>query len=169
MHVSFKVSLLLLIVTLTSCGFQLRGTGKFDFESIYIQSEAATRVTDEVKHLLNEQNIKVTAEANEAQVLLYLRHEGIRHRMLSVSAISGKLEEVEINLFVDMEVTRADGSPLLENITLKLLRDYSFDETAVLAVGAEQEIIQKEMFRDVVAQVMRRLQTVKTKSQDSVE
>ncbi len=163
MHVFSKGYLWLLIscFTLASCGFQLRGTGTFDFDSIYIQSEASNRVTSEVKRLLSEQNIKITVVPKEAQVLLYLRHEGIKHRMLSVSAISGKLEEIEINLHVDMEATQTDGSSLLENRTLKLMRDYSFDENAVLAVGSEQEIIQKEMFRDIVAQVMRRLQIIK--------
>jgi len=60
-----------------------------------------------------------------------------------------------------MEVRRPDDTVLLEKRRLSILRDYRFDETAVLAAGVESEMLRQEMFREIVAQVMRRLEVLK--------
>ena len=63
-----------------------------------------------------------------------------------------------------MEVHQPDGTVLIEQQPLNLLRDYSFDETAVLAREAEEEVLREEMFHDLIAQIMRRLQTIQVSS-----
>ncbi len=151
---------ILLYTLITSCGFQLRGEATFNFTSLHLQAETAPRVAQAVTQNLQEKGIQMTTTPKEAQVVLYLGHETVESRTLSVSAISGKMEEIELNVRVEMEIKRSDGTVLSEQQTISLLRDYSFDETAVLAMGAEAEVLQEELFREIVAQVIRRLQAI---------
>jgi LPS-assembly lipoprotein len=149
---------------LNACGFHLRGTEKFHFTSAQIQSEAADRLAQELERLLVERQIKIVPTANETQVIISLSQAKFANRVLTVSAVSGKMAEVELTFQVELEVHQLDGTVLLERQPLTLWRDYSFDETAVLAREAEEEVLREEMFHDLLAQIMRRLQTVQVSS-----
>lgn len=145
---------------LNACGFHLRGAEKFHFTSAHIQSTAADRSAQELERLLVEREIKIVPTANEAQIIISLSHEKFDNRVLTVSAVSGKMAEVELTFQVGLKVHQPNGTVLIEPQSLNLLRDYSFDETAVLAREAEEEILREEMFHDLIAQIMRRLQTI---------
>ncbi|ALG68243.1 LPS assembly lipoprotein LptE [Beggiatoa leptomitoformis] len=147
---------------LTACGFQLRGTIGYPMTTTYLQSENANRITAEVMRLLQDSQVTITAKPEEAQMLVILRNEIIERRVLSVSAVTGRLEEVELNFRVELEVQNPkDRSILQDKQVISLLRDYSFDETAVLAKDTEEQVIKEDMFRDATAQVLRRLQMLK--------
>ena len=160
-----KGLLIILLTTglsfLTACGFHLRGTETFHFTSAQIQSEGADRLAQELERLLVEREIKIVPTANEAQVIIFLSQEKLDKRVLTVSAVSGKLAEIELTFQVQLAVQQPDGTILLEPQPLTLWRDYSFDETAVLAREAEEELLHQEMFQDLIAQILRRLQTIR--------
>ena len=157
------ITLLIIIVPLliNACGFHLRGSVDFNFSSIQIQSEAADHVAQEVERILLAEGVQIASSTEQAQAVLFLRNEKTDKRVLTVSSISGKLEEVELNFRVTMEVRQPDDTVLLSEQVISLLRDYSFDDQAVLAMAAEEEVLREEMFRDVVAQIIRRLQVIK--------
>ncbi len=160
---SFSIYLLCLLL-ISSCGFHLRGAAKFDLELVHIKSEDADTVANELKRLLTAKEIQVLSMEKAAQATVHLRNETVERRVLTVSSTSGKQEEMEINYRVEMEVRRPDGSVILPKQSISLLRDYRFDETAVLAMGVEEETLRKDMFRDLLAQIMRRLQAIKSES-----
>ncbi len=145
---------------LNACGFHLRGAEKFHITSAHIQSESADRSAQELEQLLIEREIKIVPVANEAQIIISLSREKFDNRVLTVSAVSGKMAEVELTLQVELEVHQPNGTVLIERQPLNILRDYSVDETAVLARETEEEILREEMFHDLIAQIMRRLQTI---------
>ena len=160
----FAIFSLLWMILISSCGFHLRGTAKFNFELVHLKSEAADTVANELKRLLIAKGVQVISMPKAAQATVHLRDETVERRVLTVSSTSGKQEEMEINYRVEMEVRRPDGTVILPKQSLSLLRDYRFDETAVLAMGVEEEALRKEMFRDLVAQIMRRLQAIKAEN-----
>ena len=49
------------------------------------------------------------------------------------------------------------GKSLIEDEEISATRDFSFDETQLLAKEREQEILREALARDLVALVMRRL------------
>jgi len=160
--VLYRVSFGLLAIGLISgCGFQLRGAAGYDFSLLHIQSQSADRIANEVKRRLTERGVQVLPTASGAQAVVYLRNEVVDRRVLTVSSVSGKQEEFELNYRVELEVRQPNQTVLIEKQTLSLLRDYLFDETAVLAMGAEEEVLREDMYSDIVAQVMRRLQVLK--------
>ncbi|EIJ44364.1 Rare lipoprotein B [Beggiatoa alba B18LD] len=156
------LTLLCLSMVLTACGFQLRGTIGYPMKTAYLQSENANRITTEVTRLLQDNGVTVTNKSEDAEIIVILRNEIIDRRVLSVSAITGRLEEIELNFRVELEVQNAkDKRVLQDKQVVSLLRDYSFDETAVLAKDTEEQVIKEDMFRDATAQVLRRLQMLK--------
>lgn len=162
---SYQLSVVIIVLLFFSgCGFHLRGAGAdfhLNLQRVYIQSESAESVATEVKRLLIEEGVQIVPITKEAQAVVYLRNETVDKRVLSVSSISGKQEELEINYSLEMEVRKPDESILLKKQYISLSRDYRFDETAVLAAEAEEEKLREDMFRDIVGQVMRRLQIIK--------
>lgn len=150
-----------LLLSLNSCGFHLRGSLGFQLSLVHIESEAADQVAAAVKHTLGAEGVKIVPIPNAAQAILQLRHETLNRRILSVSAISGKLREIELDYRVEMTVHKPTGEVLLKPSVIELSRDYSFDETAVLAMATEEQVLREELFRSVVEQVIRRLQALK--------
>ncbi len=147
---------------LSGCGFQLRGALATHLSKVSVQSEAADSIANEVKRLLMEEGVQIVPVTKEAQVILYLRHEVFGRRVLSVSAVSGKMQETELHYRVEMEVQKPDNTVLDQQI-MNLSRDYTFDETAVLAMGEEEQMLREEMFRDLTTQILRRLQRLPVK------
>jgi LPS-assembly lipoprotein len=162
--ISYKlsaISFLMIVLVLCGCGFHLRGAVALHIQKVHIQSESADQIANEVKRILTEEGVQVTPTTKAAQAVVYLRHENVDERVLSVSDESGKQEEIEINYRVEMEVRKPDDSILLEKQIISLFRDYRFDKTAVLAAGGEEEMLREDMFHDIVAQIIRRLQAIK--------
>lgn len=65
-------------------------------------------------------------------------------------------EEYEVFYGVEYSVSNQTGE-LIEPQRIELTRDYSYDETAVLAKQREQAILREALARDLAALVVRRL------------
>lgn len=145
----------------SGCGFQLRGSADYPAGSIYIEDNNATLMAYTLTQRLKAAGVTVPEKATAADLVLTLSNEEVDRRVLSVSAITGKLEEVELNYRLRFALSYPDGTPVIEPQLISLLRDYSFEETAVLAKGEEEKVLREELFRDALAQITRRLQMVR--------
>jgi len=161
----FPVFILCLLVS--TCGFHLRGSVDFQFSNIYIQSDSAKRIAKSVEELLLDEKVTLADSPDNAEIIIHLEHEKFERRGQAISAVSGYLEEVELSLQVNMKVLKSDGTVLQENQSIELIRNHSFDEKAVLAKGIEEETIREELLNDIVAQIMRRLRSVKINPNNS--
>lgn len=154
-----------LYLLVPACGFHLRRSVDFQFTSLYIQSDSAQRIAQAVQQVLvDEEKITLAKSAKEAQIILQLEHERFERRGQAISAVSGFLEEVQLSLRVHIKILKSDGTVLRENQELELIRDVSFDKEAILAKSIEEETIQEELLNDIVAQILRRLRSVKIDS-----
>ncbi|MEZ5673656.1 MAG: hypothetical protein R3E08_15280 [Thiotrichaceae bacterium] len=146
---------------MSSCGFQLRGSGGLQFKSIYVKSEAADRISNEIKQLLTDEPITLAASETEAQIVLHLQNETLDRRTVTVSAGVERIEEIELNYHVEVEVRASDTTPLLKKRALDLVRDYSFDNQAMLAMDTEEQTLREDLLQDMMMQIMRILRVVK--------
>lgn len=150
-----------ILISLTSCGFHLRGSVSLNLQSVFIEEKNARLFANEIKQLLKNQQVNITNKPQQAQVILALEDAKFDRRVLTISAVSSRIEEVELNLRLKAEVRQPDNTVLLEKQRLHLMREYSFDETAMLAMSAEEETLKEELFEAMVAQLMRMLRAVK--------
>lgn len=58
---------------------------------------------------------------------------------------------------VSFALQSADGKPLIEPQDIELSREYTYDQNASAGSPAEQELIQRELRRDMEAAILRRL------------
>ncbi|MEK7990184.1 MAG: LPS assembly lipoprotein LptE [Thiotrichaceae bacterium] len=149
------------LILITSCGFQLRGQMDYAISSVYIQSEAADILASQVKqYLTTESNVTLAATPKNADVVILLSQQKLDRRVLSISAITGHLQEIELSFQANVEMRQPDDTVLMKEQTLNYIRDYSYNEQAVLAMGAEEEALRKELLQEATLHVLRMLQIV---------
>ncbi len=101
---------------------------------------------------------QVVETAESATAILAIHGERYGRRVLSVDS-AGRASEYELSLRVAYSLTTPQGEVLAGQDEASLLRDYRFDPANVLASGGQEEMLQNEMRRYVVRQILRRLQS----------
>ena len=155
----------LLVLTLAQgCGFHLRGhapeTRLERLSSVYVRAIAASQIADEVKSQLTIANVSIKTSMEGADYSLTLSNERFDRRVLSVSAETGKVEEYQITFTNLISISGAGGEQLVNNQIIRVSKDYTFDEEAVLGKLAEEEVTREELVEQAAEQIMRRLNAV---------
>jgi LPS-assembly lipoprotein len=156
-------SLILIVLATTACGFHLRGTGKVEFppmlSTLRIMVENNQQQNDPLlvamKNALRTQTDAQIEDSGDAP-LLVLYGERSDTQVLSVSS-TAKVEEYLLKYEVSFRLTGKEGKALAESQTVRVQRDLSFDPLNVLAKEREVQELRREMQRDAVQQILRRL------------
>ena len=154
------LSLVLLCLALSACGFQLRGDAQLPegTERTWLD------VRDRTSHFARE--LTLMLEANGVEVLsgraddaarLRVHDERMRRDALTISG-QARVREFVLVFDVDFELLDADGEILIARETLRLTRDYSFDEQEILAATREEEFLREDLRRAMASQLLRRLE-----------
>lgn len=69
----------------------------------------------------------------------------------------GRAQELTLRYAVEFDLLRADGSVLVPRQVIELARNYVTVPNNSIGTDSEQEILTKEMQRDMVASIMRRI------------
>ncbi len=155
-----RIILLLLIISLSACGFHLRGSqqkSKVEVSKVYLINSGASTVNSEVRSLIASAGAKVVATRAEAEFILRLEREFYDQTVLSVSADTGKVEQYQVTISVYMNLEDAAGKVLVSSEEIRLAKDYTFDEDAVLGKIEEENVIRDELAQEAAAQVIRTL------------
>lgn len=152
------ILLLTLVLLTASCGFHLRGSlpGSTTIDSVSINDATASGVGAEVKALLEASGTDILPSPDNGYGLR-LTDQLLNRSVLSVSAVTGKVEEYQLTLTVGMTVTDPDGNELLSGQQIRVTRDYAFDDAAVLGSVTERRVLEQEMIRQAASQIVRRL------------
>jgi LPS-assembly lipoprotein len=145
-----------LLPALAACGFHLQGVSRLPPAFGTTQIVAEDRYTDfhrALEDALRASGSRLSGAGATATVEVLTDDSG--QRVLSVSA-SNTPTEYEVYYTVRYRVRIGDKEALTPKV-LTLTRDYSFNETAVLAKEQEQEQIRAALARELAALVMRRL------------
>jgi LPS-assembly lipoprotein len=70
---------------------------------------------------------------------------------------TARVQEYAVILRVELEAQAADGSVALPKQAIELRREYAFDESQALGAQSQQDLIRRELERDMVQQVMLRI------------
>lgn len=156
-----NVLLLMAVLALTACGFHLRGQADLSFSSIYIQKHGSPAIAKTLERSLKSNGISVVPVPEEAELHLELMGEKSTKNILSLSG-GGKVREYELIYEVTLRM-RDGANPLWDTPqTIELRRDYSYDDTQVLAKEGEEARLFNDMRTDATREIMRRLSVRKT-------
>ena len=161
-----RLLMIFVLLLVTACGFQLRGsqTSTININNVFINDISAPRLTKEVKSQLKNAGSKFASSSQSAKHIITLKETQFEKSVLSVSPITGKVEEYQVMFKAKMDVMHADGTYIVENDKINVIGDFAFDETAVLGEFAEESIIQEDLIRRASGQVVRRLQAILSSS-----
>jgi LPS-assembly lipoprotein len=153
--------LLLALLALHGCGFQLRGAASLPpgASPMYVQGAPAHDLLRvELENLLAQGGVTLTPRREEANTILQVQDRKSDKRVLSVDQ-RGKVAEYELHESVRFRLTRPDGSELLPLQQAAITRSYvNTGGEQTLGKQAEELLLRDDMRRDLLLQVLRRLE-----------
>lgn len=162
---------LLPALPLAGCGFQLRGTHKIPYKSIYLDGNkdatyesydgglSARRkesIIPQLSQALRDQGVQMAATPKEADAVLSIRQEKFNRTILSLSG-GGRVREFRINYSVTYSLTGKDGKEIYPEATIQSMRDFTYDDNQYLAKSAEEVFLHRDQLDVAVQQIVRRL------------
>jgi LPS-assembly lipoprotein len=136
------VLILVLIATLTGCGFQLRGNYKLPetLQSVSLKSQVSKELNEHMQQRFAHSGIKLSDEAQP--ITVHLTSDKLERRTLSLFE-SGQVAEYELLYQVNYQLIQ--NQRLLLERTVEVARDYQDDPNFALAKTREREMLVDEM------------------------
>jgi LPS-assembly lipoprotein len=149
-------------LTLTGCGFKLRGNQSYAFQSLAVLPNPGGALAIELRRSIGSSVHVMAADEPQAlaQVVLELLSEQHEKIVVGVNS-SGQVREFQLRIRVKFRIRTPHGDDLVAASEILQQRDMSFNESAVLAKEAEEAMLYRNMQTDIVQQLLRRLATIK--------
>lgn len=149
---------------LGACGFQLRQAPTYDFKTLYSGFSPSSSLGLQFRRALGGTGSVVVItdnkQINDADVLLDVVSD-LRQKVVVGINASGQVREFQLRLIFKFRLRRKDGTVLIPDTEITQQRDLSFNEGAALAKESEELLLYRDMEKDVVNQMLRRLSTIK--------
>jgi len=142
------------------CGFQLRRLEGVPFASLYIDAPPGSAVAQRIRNtLIADKDTRLAATAGEAEAVLQLGPEERTKVILSLSG-AGRVTEYRLGLRLTYSISGKDARTLATAEVIELNRDMTYDDSQLLAKGAEEQLLYRDMEENAALRIMRRLQSL---------
>jgi len=157
--------LLAVSLSLSACGFQLRGSAPLPFKSMYVQAAPASQFANLLKRAVRagSAGTRVTDQPGEAEVVLQVMNELQEKQILTLGG-GGRVSEYQLRYRVLYRLTDSKNREHIPASEILLKRDFSFSDTQALSKEAEEALLYRDMRNDAVNQMVRLLQAAKIQS-----
>jgi LPS-assembly lipoprotein len=149
-----------LSVSIAACGFQLRGSSNLPFQTIYVPGSSGGVALDLKRAIESSSKTRVVDSPKNAQAVFELTEAKQEKDILSLTG-AGRVREYRLRYVVRYRVHDQKGHDLVPSTTLKQVRDVTFNDSAVLAKEAEDQLLYRDMQTDMVQQILRQLAAAK--------
>ncbi|MBX3692888.1 LPS assembly lipoprotein LptE [Dokdonella sp.] len=158
-RVSF-VLVALATLALNACGFHLRQEARLPSGMQRVQilgAEPVSTLGRDLAKALARAGAVVVDAAGEGTAQLRIGVDRTSTDVLSVGS-NARANEYTLRYHVEFDVLAADGDPLVPRQVIELTREFTFDATQALGVAAEQDLLTRELQREMVQAIMRRIE-----------
>lgn len=155
----FRSLLLIVILCLSSCGFQLRGSAPLSppLKRLYIQTaNPYGTLTNNLRDYLKTSGVEVTDSPQNALTVLHIISETQSQQLLSVSGLQ-QTRQYSLTLAVTFEVTTPQGVVLMPALTLSENRTLTTLSDLILAGTNEQNTLYQQMRQAIIYDIINRL------------
>jgi LPS-assembly lipoprotein len=154
---------LLISLALAGCGFKLRSSQAFAFQTAAVTPENTGGVAGELTRYLGDaiRPLAPGSGGEAPQVIVDILQELREKTVVGVNA-SGQVREFQLRIKVKFRLRTPQGVELITPAEITQQRDISFSESAVLAKEAEEALLYRDMQSDIVQQLLRRIAAVKS-------
>lgn len=153
-----RLALIVALSFLSACGYHLRGTIALPdaLKNLYMFG-ASSSLHSEMQEMLKASKGKFASSPNDAGIVIKVLKEDMRRRVLSIGQ-TGKSSEVELDYYLRFQFYDNQETPLMDEQTIELTREFFNDQTSVLAKDSEDSVIRKEIYRQVARMLVARAQ-----------
>jgi len=157
------IAIALLTSLLAGCGFKLRASQTFAFDTVAVTPESGGAVAAELIRYLGDKVRPVApSKGVEApQVIVDILQETREKTVVGVNA-TGQVREFQLRIRVKFRMRTPQGRELISDTDITQQRDISFNESAVLAKESEEGLLFRDMQSDIVQQLLRRMAAIKS-------
>jgi LPS-assembly lipoprotein len=160
-----RTLLLLTVLLLSACGFHLRGQEGMPFATLYLDApNSHTPFISELRRNLEANKIQLVNTAKQADVVLNIVSEAPEKQILTLGG-SGRVNEFQLRYRVSLHAYDHHEHDWIPAEEMILLRDYTYDDTRILAKEQEEALLYQSMISDMVQQIVRRLSRAKPQPQ----
>ncbi|MBU0620373.1 MAG: hypothetical protein KJ795_00865 [Gammaproteobacteria bacterium] len=164
-----RTLLLAFLLSLSACGFHLRGSGlnavEFAFKSLYVKAPGVTPFVADLRRSLESAKVMLTDAPDRADLVLEVVSEQTSKQILSLSG-SGRVNEYQLFYRVSLRAYDKQRIDWLPPEEIALSRILAYSDAQVLAKEQEEAVLFKDMRSDAVAQAMRRLSRAKPQDRE---
>jgi LPS-assembly lipoprotein len=161
MRALISTLLALVIVGLSACGFQLRGSYALPFDTLHIGIAETNELHAQIRRNVEAGSAtRIVSAAKEADASLSVLLDQPLKKILSLDA-SGRVREFQLERTFSFRVLDAKGGVLIAPSQIVVRRDITFSDAQVLSKEAEEALLWRDIQNDLVQQLLRRLATAK--------
>jgi len=158
------------VMSLSACGFHLRGSGgnyTLPFASMYVGlPESSPLAIDLKRNIRVNGNTTVSNDPLSADATIEVITDPEKTRSKSILSLNsaGRVSEYLLAYNIVFRVKDKAGRELLGPTQITLTRPITFSETQLLAKEQEEAQLYRDMQKDLVQQMMRRMAAIKPSS-----
>lgn len=155
-----SVVLLVLAMSLVACGFELRRELTLPPALTTLRLDVADPFSPLERDLaaaLERSGASITERAEAPRVSIPVNVLSTQVQSIGDAA---RVTEYVVRYRVEMLVLAQDGTELLPLTVIELDRDFTYDETQALGAAAEEELLRKELQREMVREILRRISLI---------
>ena len=154
-----KPAVLIAALMITACGYHLRGSYDLPkgMNKIFLQG-GSPLLQEQLNNALKSSSGQIVDSPEKANVVLRIFNDGIERRTLSLSG-RGRSNDIELAGHLEFDVLDPKKGVLVPREPLDFRREYFNDQQDVIAKDNEETVIRKEMYLQVVRQIINRSRT----------
>lgn len=156
----WSVLLVICALQLSGCGLRLQGSAPVADNSKRILVTGLPRYNPFVRQLnevLTQNGGQVVKTLDLADIVLTIVDERRNRREISLSQ-KGKANEYELTYELAYEISNPAGASILPEQKIRIARPYFNPQIQVLGKANEEEMIWRDIYKEAVSTVLRRLQ-----------
>jgi LPS-assembly lipoprotein len=159
-----RVALLGIALSLSSCGFKLRGEVEIppDLSPMYVQAGGGSPVAQALRDRLRGTQARLTDSAKDAKLVLRIQSERRGARVVAVDR-NGKVLSYDLQYRVTFDAVGVDGQGRMPQQEIDLVRSFDNPDTEVLGKQLESELIYQDLIDDAAERVLMRLRAALVK------
>lgn len=157
---SFRCLTLLAAIALSACGFHMRGEVRLPpgMQRVHVQiADPYSPLSRDLEAALARSGAKVENAAGDGVAEIAIPAISLAPIVRSVGA-NAFVNEFSMVYHVEMQITDANGKTLMPRSVIEHSREFTFDQTQAIGTSAEQDEIKKEMERDMVQALLRKIE-----------
>ena len=152
-----KLLLLGIAITLSSCGFKLKGSYEIPYQTIYLQAEVESRVGRVIKKKIQRtSNVDLVQTASAAEVAINILSE-VSARTVAVLSNEGRVDEYELVYTVVYRFDSLNESINTVDHQLVLRRKITHSDLDIAAKSNEENALINDMASEAATRILVRL------------